>query len=195
MVMPAASLPQRWTRAMLDALPEDGMRHEIIDGVHFVSPAPSFAHQYVVGQFHYALQRFLETERVGWVVTAPCDVVLADDTVVQPDLLVVRREGNRPPRTSDAAGLPMLAAEVVSPSSSSRDRIVKRPRYARAGIAEYWIVDPLSRLVERWRPGDERPEIITDTLVWQPSGAERALRIPLESIFEAVTGEAESAAG
>lgn len=195
MVMPAASLPQRWTRAMLDALPEDGMRHEIIDGVHFVSPAPSFAHQYVVGQFHCSLQRFLETERVGWVVTAPCDVVLADDTVVQPDLLVVRREGNRPPRTSDAAGLPMLAAEVVSPSSSSRDRIVKRPRYARAGIAEYWIVDPLSRLVERWRPGDERPEIITDTLVWQPSGAERALRIPLESIFEAVTGEAESAAG
>ena len=185
-VMPAASPSVRWTRAMLDALPEDGKRHEIIDGVHYVTPAPSFAHQYVVGQFHYALQRFLDAEWVGWVVTAPCDVVLADDTVVQPDLLVVRRAGDRPPRTSDAAGLPMLAVEVVSPSSSSRDRILKRPRYARSGIAEYWIVDPLSRLVERWRPSDERPEIITDTLVWHPPGAEQALRIPLQHIFAAV---------
>ena len=87
----------------------------------------------------------------------------------------------------------MLAVEVVSPSSSSRDRILKRTRYGRAGIAEYWIVDPLSRLVERWRPADGRPEIITDTLVWHPRGAEEALCIPLQPIFDAVAGEAESA--
>lgn len=129
---------------------------------------------------------YLEAEKVGWVVMAPCDVALADDTVVQPDLLVVRRAGDRPPRTWDAAGLPTLAVEVVSPSSSSRDRILKRPRYARSGIAEYWIVDPLSQLIERWRPADERPEIITDTLAWEPSGARQALHIPLQPIFTAV---------
>lgn len=186
MVMAAATPTVRWNRTMLEALPADGQRHEIIDGVHHVTPSPTPPHQVVVGELQYALRSYLECESVGWVISSPSDVDLGNDTIVQPDLIVFPHTGRGTPRSWAEAGLPTVAIEVVSPSSSSRDRIVKRRRYQRAAIAEYWIVDPAARLVERWRPSDERPEIITDTLVWQPAGAEQALLIPLQPIFEAV---------
>ena len=122
MVMPAATPPQvRWTRAMLDALPDDGRRHEIIDGVHYVTPSPTTPHQYVVGKLYQALERYLEREPVSWVFFAPCDIGLADDTIVQPDLIVLRRTSDRPPRSWADGGLPLLAVEITSPSSMSRD--------------------------------------------------------------------------
>lgn len=188
MVMPAASLPPvRWTRAMLEALPDDGQRHEIIDGVHYVTPSPAARHQFVVTRLLVELALWLERHPVGWVLTSPSDIELADDTIVQPDVLVLPRTSERPPRDWKSAGLPILAIEVLSPSTRSRDRIVKRLRYQRAGIAEYWIVDFESRLVERWRPADERPEIMTATLRWHPAGASAPLDIGLAPIFDAVS--------
>jgi len=189
MVMPAATPPPpvRWTRAMLEALPDDGQRHEIIDGVHYVTPSPASPHQFVVTELLGALFNYLRTEAVGWVLTSPSDIELAPDTIVQPDILVLPRTSDRRPRSWAEAGLPILVVEVISPSSRSRDRIVKRPRYQRAGIAEYWIVDIESRLVEHWTQADERPEIITDTLRWSPPGAGTALSIDLGAIFDAVS--------
>ncbi|NUQ21288.1 MAG: Uma2 family endonuclease [Gemmatimonadaceae bacterium] len=186
--MPAATPqpPVRWTRAMLEALPEDRQRHEIIDGVHYVTPSPAAPHQFVVSALFGVLLEYLRAEPVGWALSSPSDIELAEDTIVQPDLFVLHRTGDRPPRSWAEGGLPILAIEVLSPSSRSRDRIVKRPRYQRAGIAEYWIVDAESRLVERWRPEDERPEIITETLRWHPVGAATELAIPLLPIFDAV---------
>ena len=186
MVMPAATQPPlRWNRAMLEALPEDGQRHEIIDGVHYVTPSPGTPHQAVVTELLVELHAYLRAEPVGWVFASPSDIELAADTIVQPDLLVLPRTGDRRPRSWTEGGLPILAIEVISPSSRSRDRIVKRPRYQRAGIAEYWIVDAESRLVERWRPADERPEIVTDVLRWHPAGASTELAIELPPIFDA----------
>lgn len=171
---------------MLEALPDDGQRHEIIDGVHHVTPSPATLHQFVVSELMGLLFVYLRVEPVGWVLTSPSDIELAPDTLVQPDILVLPRTGDRPPRSWAQAALPILAVEVISPSSRSRDRIVKRPRYQRAGIAEYWIVDAESRLVERWRPADERPEIITDVLRWHPAGASSDLAIDLAPIFAAL---------
>ena len=191
MVMPAAtpppSSPVRWNRAMLDALPDDGQRHEIIDGVHFVTPSPATAHQFVVSELVGLLFIYLRAEPVGWVLASPSDIELAPDTIVQPDILVLPRTSDRRPRTWAEAGLPILVIEVISPSSRSRDRIVKRPRYQRAGIAEYWIVDIESQLVERWTPTDERPEIITGELQWHPAGAASALVIDLAPIFAVIS--------
>ncbi|HEX2778104.1 MAG TPA: Uma2 family endonuclease [Gemmatimonadaceae bacterium] len=187
--MPAAFQPPvRWTRAMLEALPEDGRRHEIVDGVHHVTPSPGRRHQRVVVELLVVLHAWLRDNPIGEVIVAPFDVDLGDDTVVEPDIVVVPRS------TRDARGAvaaPLLVIEVLSPSTASRDRIVKRPRYQRAGIAEYWIVDFESRLVERWRPEDERPEIITDVLHWLPSGASSTLAIPLAPIFDAVSDPAD----
>ncbi|HET9003878.1 MAG TPA: Uma2 family endonuclease, partial [Gemmatimonadaceae bacterium] len=190
MVMPAAtpppSSPVRWNRAMLEALPDDGQRHEIIDGVHHVTPSPAAIHQYVVSELLGALLPWCKAERAGWVFTAPSDIELTPDTIVQPDITVFPRTGERPPRTWSEGGRPILVVEVISPSSASRDRILKRRRYQRAEIAEYWIVDAESRLLERWRPADERPEIITDVLRWHPAGASSALAIDLAPIFAAI---------
>lgn len=186
MVMPAALPPVRWNRATLDALPDDGQRHEIIDGIHHVTPSPALPHQYVAGKLYEALSRYLDREPIGWLFFSPSDVELAPDTIVQPDVMVFSRTNDGLPKNWASAGLPILVIEVVSPSSSSRDRILKRRRYQQAGIAEYWIVDPEAQLVERWNPADDRPEICADTLRWLPDGADSALVIELVPIFAAI---------
>ena len=83
-------------------------------------------------------------------------------------------EGRRP-KNWEEYGIPLLVVEVLSPSTARYDRLVKRHRYQRAGTREYWIVDPDARLVERWRPDDERPEILEETLTWQPDPAQDPL--------------------
>ena len=167
---------------MFYALPEDGKRHEIIDGVHYVTPSSGVPHQLVIGELHVLLHAYVKRETLGWLLLAPYDVDLADDTIVEPDIVVMPR-GSSPPRAGAPGLLPLLVIEVISPSSVSRDRILKRRRYQRAGIAEYWIVDPSSRLIERWLPTDERPEIITDALRWAPPGASAPLEFDLATIF------------
>ena len=170
---------------MFYALPDDGKRHEIIDGVHYVTPSPGAVHQIVLGELHVVLHEYLKHNPLGWLFLAPFDVDLEDDTIVEPDIVVEPRSGPRPPRAGALGIVPLLAIEIISPSSTSRDRILKRRRYQRAGIPEYWIVDPISRLVERWRPVDERPEILTETLRWHPAGAADELLIDLTRIFDA----------
>lgn len=84
----------------------------------------------------------------------------------------------------------VLAVELLSPSTARFDRGPKRQFYHRSSTDELWIVDIESRVVERWRSGDERPEILTDRLVWHPSGAAQPLSIELDEFFSAVHGEA-----
>ena len=176
---------------MFYALPEDGKRHEIIDGEHFVTPSPEMSHQLVVGEVYVLLRAFVKREAFGWPVLPPYDVDLADNTIVEPDIVVMPRAAAGPPRSGTPGLIPLLAVEVISPSSVNRDRVLKRRRYQRAGIAEYWIVDPDSRLIERWLPDDSRPEIITDVMRWNPPGASSPLEFELATIF----ADLESAPG
>ena len=189
MGMPAALPPARWTREMFYALPEDGKRHEIIDGAHYVTSSPGALHQVVIGELYVLLRAYVKHEGFGWPLLAPYDVALADDTIVEPDIVVMPRVGAGPPPAGTPGLIPLLAIEVISPSSVRRDRILKRRRYQRAGIGEYWIVDPDSRLIERWRPLDERPEIITDVMKWNPPGASSALEFDLATIFADLEAE------
>lgn len=76
-----------------------------------------------------------------------------------------------------------LAAEVVSPSSTRADRVVKRKAYLRHGVGTYWVVDDDAKLVEVWRPGDDRPEIVTELLIWRVRDAAPELRIPLSELL------------
>lgn len=125
------------TVADLDEVPDDGHRYELVDGVLVVTPAPGFNHQSVVA----GLFRTLDGSRPAdmCVLFAPFDVVLSDDTLVQPDLLVAPRADFGPKNLSVP---PLLAVEVLSPSTRGFDRLLKLERYARAGVASYWIVDP-----------------------------------------------------
>ncbi len=126
------------TRADLEGLPEDdGHRYELIDGVLIVSPGPKLPHQDMVGNLHLLLRAGCPPHLK--VVLAPFAVALADDTEVQPDLLVA-------PRTQftikELPGPPLLAVEVLSPSTRRIDVLLKRDRLQSAGVPSYWLVDP-----------------------------------------------------
>ncbi len=99
-----------------------------------------------------------------------------------------RGEGAAPRGWTDISAL-LLAVEVLSPSTARRDRWQKRHMYQAFGASEYWMVDTNARLVERWRPNDERPEVCSDTLPWAPAGARAPLIIDLVQLFAVVAGE------
>jgi Uma2 family endonuclease len=125
------------TRSDLAALPDDGHRYELLDGALVVSPSPGRRHQRAVTRTWRLLDAAGSPH--DEVLVAPYDVVLADDTVVQPDVLVaVRADLDR----GAVPLVPRLVVEVLSPSTRRTDLLLKRSRYAAAGIPSYWIVDP-----------------------------------------------------
>lgn len=125
------------TRADLEDLPDDGHRYELIDGVLVVSPSPRIRHQDMVGNLHLLLRAGCPSHLK--VVLAPFDVALADDTVVIPDLLVADRTQFT---DKELPGPPLLAVEVLSPSTRRFDLLLKRDRFQSAGVASYWLIDP-----------------------------------------------------
>lgn len=126
------------TRADLENLPgDDGHRYELIDGVLLVSPGPRHRHQTVVGNLHLLLRAGCPRELQ--VILAPFAVALADDTEVQPDLLVAPRSQFT---ERELPGAPLLAVEVLSPSTRRVDLLLKRDRLQEAGVPSYWLVDP-----------------------------------------------------
>lgn len=171
MGMPAAHPPVTTLEELL-ALPDDGLRHELLDGVHVVTPAPRYLHQRALGELEALLRSTLAGRNDLEVLRSPADIVLGPNSLVQPDLFVIRRvTGVKIERWADV-GVPVIAVEVLSETTASRDRGAKRRIYQRAGVSEYWIVDLESRIIERWRPDDERPEIIDTVLRWAlPGGA------------------------
>lgn len=140
-----------WTYEDYERLPDDGLRYEIIGGVLYMTPAPGFDHQYIVGELFTALRTFIREHQLGIVLVAPFEVRLPDVAqVVQPDLLFIA--AGREPSPGDHAftGAPDLVVEILSPSTTRTDRVVKFSAYERAGVREYWLVNPLARSVEAY---------------------------------------------
>ena len=126
-----------YTRDDLELMPDDGHRYELLDGTLLVSPAPRPLHQRVVGNLHVLLRTGCPAELE--VLFAPLDVVLAHDTVLEPDLLIAPRDQFT---ARDLQGPPLLAVEVLSPSTRRIDLLLKRDRLEEAGCPSYWLVDP-----------------------------------------------------
>ena len=176
-----------WTREEVLALPDDGNRYELFDGELLVTPAPTAPHQIAVTLLFRALDPFVDRHEVGLTLTAPADLPLGGHQLSQPDLFVV--PGLPEDRSWERFPNPILVIEVLSPSTARYDRLVKRRRFQRTGIPEYWIVDLDARVVERWRPTDDRPEILDERVRWQPEGASEPLEIDLPRLFDAVWGK------
>jgi Uma2 family endonuclease len=182
-------LATNWDREQVLALPEDGQRHELVDGALLVSPAPAWRHQDAVAALYRRLHEWLAPRRLGVVRFAPADLAFDGPHLLQPDVFVAPLVDGRRPRAWAEVRTPLLVIEVLSPSTARHDRLVKRSFYQRQGVPEYWIVDLDASLVERWRPGDARPELLTDRLEWQPDPEQEPMVVDLAALFAEI-GEA-----
>ncbi|HEX9221071.1 MAG TPA: Uma2 family endonuclease [Gemmatimonadaceae bacterium] len=189
--MGMAAATKEWTYEMLQTLPDDGSRYEIIDGELLVSPAPIWNHQGVLWKLVVLLDPYLARSRSLFGVFAPADVAFDDKNVVQPDLFVLPLVDGKEPPTLEDAGSMMLVVEVVSPSTARADRVTKRLLYQRFNVPEYWIIDADARLVDRWRPGDARAEVLSEFIEWKPLAVLPALRLDLVDFFRQVHREAD----
>lgn len=149
---------RRWTEAEFytarDAAPP-GERWELVDGEALVTPSPHWTHQRIVVRLMVLIDAFVREHALGELFGSPLDVKLEPGLVLQPDVLVVPAGELR--RRSDIVRRLLLAAEIVSPSSARFDRVKKRPHYQRHRVSEYWIVDDMSRTIERWTPETTAP--------------------------------------
>jgi Uma2 family endonuclease len=129
-------------------LPDDGRRYEILDGELEASPAPAPRHQGVLRNLLFVLHGHVQERGLGSVYCAPIDVILAPDSIVQPDLVFVTAGRESIVTERAIEGPPDLAVEILSPWSDRRDRVAKAGFYARYGIRHYWIADPVARTLE-----------------------------------------------
>lgn len=148
------ALPRRYTVADYDLLPEDGPRHELIDGVLIEMPGPTVLHQRLVGWLYRLMAGFVQRDHLGEVLLAPLDVELSDGRVVQPDILFVSSGRSEVITDARIVGAPDLVVEISSPTTRDRDLIGKRNAYREAGVREYWFVDVDERTLTIWVAGD-----------------------------------------
>lgn len=169
-------------------IPEDGQRHEILDGVHVVSPAPRMRHQEVLGNVFYLLQHHVRDRGGGKVFVAPFDVLLSEFDVLQPDLLFLSDRRLRLLDELNCKGSPDLVVEVLSPSTRRRDQVDKRARYEAHEVREYWIVDPEAEALRVYRR-DEAGKLELDQELLRDRGGVLetplfpGLRLPIEDVF------------
>jgi len=180
-----------WTVDMLDALPDDGQRYEIIDGELFVTPSPSDVHQYVVGELHARLLAYLRGSGIGHPVVSPSDVRRPEwqKNRVQPDVFVLRVVDGRRPAFPFALSDLLLAVEVTSPSNPRYDHQTKRVLYLKGGVPEYWIANPDTRTISRWSRLEDPGEILSERLTWQPAGMRTPFALDIPEFFATALGE------
>ena len=137
--------------------PDDGLRHELIDGEHYVTPSPNAKHQQIVVKLTGRLFNWVEQHRAGRLFVAPFDVVFSQFDVVEPDLLYMSNaRAAEILKKANVQGVPELVIEVGSPSTRRRDETTKRALYERVGVSEYWVVDPELDVVRVYRRDRER---------------------------------------
>jgi Uma2 family endonuclease len=174
----------RFTYQDLLALPESATRHEILDGKLHVTAAPRVNHQRVALDLA-AIMRTLAREHGLGEVVGPVTIHVHDEMVFEPDLVFIRSDRSQIiDPDGDVHGAPDLVIEVLSRSTRSYDRDLKREHYFNSGVAEVWLLDIENRSVEVWRSGSERSELLEETLLWQVG--ERSFELPLAEIFRAV---------
>jgi len=169
--------------------PDDGKRHELIDGEHYVTPSPSRKHQAVVWNLAGIIAPYLESHPVGRAFVAPFDVIFSDFDVVEPDVLFISKARlEEVLTTKNVRGAPNLVVEIASRSTRSRDETLKRKLYQRFGVEEYWVIEPDDDTIVVYKYGDQgyrrefdlaatRGDMLTTPLL-------PGLQLPLDRIFK-----------
>ena len=136
--------------------PEDGNRHEILDGEHYLTAAPYPRHQSVVAELMGWIVPFVRQRRLGRFLPAPVDVLLDRHDIVQPDLLFISNASMKVLTEKNVQGAPDLVVEVLSDSTRKRDEGIKLERYELLGVQEYWVVDPKRNEARIYRRSGDR---------------------------------------
>ena len=187
----ALQAERRWTYSDLVALPDDQLRHELIDGEHFVSPSPGTPHQLILWRLTAILAPYLRANPIGEALTGPFDVKLSPWTVLVPDLVYFTAARFADVVTEKyATAAPDLVVEILSPGTRRRDLGRKREIYDREGVREYWIVDPDARSITTLRRpapdaglADVRPlTLAADDVLESPLFP--GLRVALREVFQ-----------
>ena len=134
-----------WNRERWERLPEDGNRYEVIDGILYMTTAPSNYHQWIARLIFIALFGQLDSRGIGITLFAPIGLFMPGCDPVQPDLIFIREQDLGIVRDRHIYGVPALLIEILSPSNAAQDLDIKRRAYARAGVPEYWIARPGER--------------------------------------------------
>ena len=183
MAMRITPLSERtmWTVADIEALPRDGNRYEILHGELLVTPMPSVGHQGISVDLLLQLALWCRAH-TGWAVYAPGCIYVSDTNSFEPDLCVypVPHRTDVPWREMPR---PMLVVEILSPSTTKRDRHRKRPAYLANGVKEVWLVERETRTIERWTAASEFPETFQGSIVWTPDAMVPPLVISEEELF------------
>jgi len=177
--------PLYYTAELVRALPDDGNRYEVVHGELLVTPSPRPLHQLAHIRLAIALGTYLERERIGQLMSSPADISWGDDTLVQPDLFVVRLDEARTMDWRQMRHLP-LVVEILSPSSTRADRFTKRRLYQEVGVPLYWVVDADAQAVEVWTPEATFPAVERERLVWHPEGAGEPFVLPCAELFRPI---------
>ena len=143
-------------------IPDDGQRHEIIDGEHYVTPAPFVRHQALLVELSARFRNYLRRRRIGHVLIAPTDVLFSVYDVVQPDLLFISKERAGIIDRKNIQGSPDLAIEILSVGNRKYDQETKLDLYDRFDVLEYWIFDPEQRTAQVYRRMDDRLRLFAD---------------------------------
>ena len=150
--MPATPHDTRLTYQDFLLFPDDGLRHEIIDGEHYVTPAPNLRHQELVLRLAVSLSNHLENQPDGGrVFIAPFDVVFSFHDIVEPDVIFVAPDQLDILTDKNIQGTPAMVVEILSPSTRKRDQQIKQKLYDRMGVREYWLVDPELNAISVYR--------------------------------------------
>jgi Uma2 family endonuclease len=164
-------------------------RLELIDGELFVTPSPTPMHQDISGNLYILFRNVVFESGRGRVYYAPLDVQLAENTIVQPDLIIILSDRRPVLTTARVDGAPSLAVEIISPSTNALDRGRKKNLYARYGVPEYWLVDPEAETVTIFSdPRDGRyqaEQSVSDVAV---SATIPGLSADLKALFAPVPG-------
>lgn len=138
---------------------DDGNRYELVDGqLELMSPAPTVTHQMISFQMQKDIAKSCESEYI--ILYAPVDVILANNEVRQPDLVLIHRERMNILSNRGVIGPPDLVVEILSPSTLKRDKIDKLNTYANFHIPEYWIVEPKTGVLEQYSLEKEQYNLI-----------------------------------
>jgi Uma2 family endonuclease len=169
--------------------PDDGQRHELIDGVHYVTPSPARKHQAIVWNLTVLIGHYLIEHPVGRAFSAPFDVVFSEFDVVEPDLLFVSSARQHEVLTTKhVRGAPDLVVEIGSPATRKRDETIKRRLYERSGVSEYWVIDPDVESIDVYRRVGQDYRRVAELLLEQhdvlTTPLLAGLDLPLDRIFK-----------